>query len=82
VAVREGWLPAAEFRMPNVETGRTAFESPVHISVAADSNTDSREFWNGGEGGITLPLVIPKCARLWISLSRLFGGATQPTASP
>jgi hypothetical protein len=55
VAVREGWLPAAEFRMPNVETGRTAFESAVHISVAADSNTDPREFWNGGEGGITRP---------------------------
>jgi hypothetical protein len=36
----------------------------------------------GDEGGITLPLVIQKCARLWISLSHLFGGATQPTASP
>jgi hypothetical protein len=37
---------AACGRMPNVETGRTAFESPVHISVAADSTTDSREFCN------------------------------------
>jgi len=25
---------------------------------------------SGGEGGITLPLVIQKCARLWIYLSR------------